>query len=186
MVKTEYEQIVEAATAPLLAESRTMAILAGKLCNFHYELSERMAKRARKPKFTIIDPPKGEGDFEHRLIVPFDKLDDYRLELIRVVPRPKARDALLKPRLAVRLDSCDTIEAHPRYKDFGPDVARFLAIVERFIADPDAAFAASGSHCVFCGRPLTDEASRLRGIGPDCFEEYGDLMKYLRPTHPVA
>lgn len=182
----EYQVLIECATVQLVDESRTMATLVGKLGSFHYELSERMAKRARKPKFTIIDPSKGDGDFEHRLIVPFDTLGDYQLSLIRVVPKPKGRDAQLKPRLVVHLDVLEDIEARPLYKDFGPDVARFLAIVERFLDDPDAAFALSGANCVFCGRPLTDEASRLRGIGPDCFEEYGDLMKYLRPTHPVA
>ena len=49
-----------------------------------------------------------------------------------------------------------------------PWVAKILAAIER---EPDAArarFAAFTSHCCICGRTLTDEDSRVRGIGPDC------------------
>lgn len=52
----------------------------------------------------------------------------------------------------------------------------------RFVADPAAAVAASGTNCAFCGRALTDPQSRIRGIGPECFGHYGDFLHHLVPA----
>lgn len=183
---TEYEAIVAEATAQIRYAYRPIDILVGRVCAFFCEVPDRLADRARTPKLIVVDPARNGRDFEHRLIIPYGT-DSWEASLIRVEPkRPNSREVVLRTRLTVHLDVLDKIEVHPRYKSFAADVDRFVVIVERFLADPDAVFALSGANCVFCGRALTDEASRLRGIGPDCFEEYGDLMKYLRPTHPVA
>jgi hypothetical protein len=43
-------------------------------------------------------------------------------------------------------------------------------IVRAFVDDPFAVFAQSADHCCMCGRPLIDEVSRARGIGPECLQ----------------
>ncbi len=47
-------------------------------------------------------------------------------------------------------------------------LARLLAGVDQFVADPMQAFANSSDHCCLCGRWLREEESRVRGIGPEC------------------
>jgi hypothetical protein len=47
-----------------------------------------------------------------------------------------------------------------------------MAVLDLINADPNEAqmrFAVELTRCFCCGRMLTDEISRLRGIGPDCF-----------------
>jgi hypothetical protein len=41
-----------------------------------------------------------------------------------------------------------------------------------FIEDPEGVFARSSDRCCLCGRRLTDEVSRGRGIGPECIQKY--------------
>ena len=51
-------------------------------------------------------------------------------------------------------------------------LAERMAVLDLINADPDRAgmrFAVELTRCRICGRMLTDEISRLRGIGPDCF-----------------
>lgn len=47
-----------------------------------------------------------------------------------------------------------------------------------FLLDPMATFAAGGQadHCCSCGKPLSDEVSRTRGIGPECVKRFAYFM----------
>jgi hypothetical protein len=50
-----------------------------------------------------------------------------------------------------------------------------IDILNRIAADPVAASAAYGHHfrrCGVCSRQLTDELSRARGIGPECYKKF--------------
>jgi hypothetical protein len=48
------------------------------------------------------------------------------------------------------------------------DAARVVETIHDFLDDAAAVFARSHDHCCICGRGLTDEVSRSRGIGPEC------------------
>jgi hypothetical protein len=50
---------------------------------------------------------------------------------------------------------------------------RLAALSVAELKDAQLLFAAELGKCCNCGRSLTDELSRLRGIGPDCFEMKG-------------
>ncbi|WP_437194633.1 DUF6011 domain-containing protein [Planctomicrobium sp. SH527] len=43
-----------------------------------------------------------------------------------------------------------------------------VELTKFFLLFPDQVFARSKDRCCCCGRPLTDEISRARGIGPEC------------------
>jgi hypothetical protein len=45
-----------------------------------------------------------------------------------------------------------------------------LQTIADYLADPATVFARSHGHCCICGRSLTDELSRSRGIGPECIK----------------
>jgi hypothetical protein len=47
---------------------------------------------------------------------------------------------------------------------------RAVAVMDDFLADRRAVFARSHNNCCVCGRSLTDEQSRARGIGPECIK----------------
>jgi hypothetical protein len=47
---------------------------------------------------------------------------------------------------------------------------RLVQTLEQFHADPASVFQRSQDHCSCCRRKLTDQVSRLRGIGPECWE----------------
>ncbi|PRY56470.1 DUF6011 domain-containing protein [Glycomyces artemisiae] len=60
-------------------------------------------------------------------------------------------------------------------------------VKDAIAADPVAAqrhFAAKTAHCCVCGRALTDGASKILGIGPDCREKVPNhvLMAHLAAT----
>ncbi len=65
----------------------------------------------------------------------------------------------------------------PRYSQISlryGDVAleRLLQVVRTFVKEPKRAFTGGQDFCCICGRRLTDEASRTRGIGPECLVKY--------------
>jgi hypothetical protein len=58
------------------------------------------------------------------------------------------------------------------------DLRRVVATVDSFVQDHRAVLARSHDHCCICGRVLTDELSRSRGIGPECIHktEWGAFL----------
>ena len=69
-------------------------------------------------------------------------------------------------------------EVHKPYRD---------AVIAAIAADTDAAaqrFAQMTSRCCVCGRSLTDESSKVYGIGPECREGMSPehLDRYVRQT----
>jgi hypothetical protein len=47
-----------------------------------------------------------------------------------------------------------------------------VGTMAEFVEDPERVFARSSDRCCLCGRRLTDEVSRGRGIGPECIQKY--------------
>jgi hypothetical protein len=54
------------------------------------------------------------------------------------------------------------------YKSAVADACRTIATIRDFLGDSRAVLARGCDHCCICGRHLTDEVSRSRGIGPEC------------------
>jgi hypothetical protein len=48
------------------------------------------------------------------------------------------------------------------------DIRRIVATVRSFVNDSGAVLARCRDNCCICGKGLTDELSRARGIGPEC------------------
>jgi hypothetical protein len=57
------------------------------------------------------------------------------------------------------------------YRTAETDVGRVVDVIRDFLDDHRAVFARSHDHCSCCGRALTDELSRSRGIGPECIKK---------------
>ena len=58
--------------------------------------------------------------------------------------------------------------------------AKVRALFSQFAVDPYAVAKQSENECLCCGRPLTDEVSRARGIGPECASVFDKWVR-LRP-----
>ena len=48
-----------------------------------------------------------------------------------------------------------------------------------FARDPGAVMARSSDHCCICGKALTDERSKARGIGPECMKFFNFLAELV-------
>jgi hypothetical protein len=55
------------------------------------------------------------------------------------------------------------------------DIGRIAATVGDYLDDRRAVLARSCESCCVCGRHLTDELSRGRGIGPECIQKFSGL-----------
>ena len=60
------------------------------------------------------------------------------------------------------------------------DLRRCLDTMAAFVEDGRAVLARSNANCCICGKCLTDELSRSRGIGPECLR----LLDWFRFTPP--
>ncbi len=62
------------------------------------------------------------------------------------------------------------------------DTRRVVATIRSFTEDSRAVLARSCDHCCICGRKLTDELSRGRGIGPECIKVAPLLLALSGPS----
>ena len=62
--------------------------------------------------------------------------------------------------------------------------ARLADSLREWVDNPAAMWTGSSDHCLFCGKSLTDDVSRTRGIGPECLKKYQllDVISKRRPT----
>jgi hypothetical protein len=58
-------------------------------------------------------------------------------------------------------------------------IGRVVETMTAFMIDPEPVLARSCDHCCVCGRGLTDETSRSRGIGPECLKKWGNIRDVL-------
>jgi hypothetical protein len=161
---------------------------------FHSRSDGKLYKRDPALKITIRIPETA-GEVDARMVIHpgtsrsgYTRARQVRVEperiellLIHVVPHRQQPDKVEhQARLSIHLmpDGTARIMRHyPQTSDV--DAERLRSIAARFLEDPSAAVAASGTHCAFCGKALTDPHSRERGIGPECFGHYGDFLRYL-------
>jgi hypothetical protein len=66
------------------------------------------------------------------------------------------------------------------------DVHRVVQTIRSFLSDRRAVLARSHDNCCVCGRALTDELSRSRGIGPECIKVAPFLLFLNGPSIIVA
>jgi hypothetical protein len=80
-----------------------------------------------------------------------------------------------------------TLRCTPQHREVGrmrtsavKNVRTVITTIEAFLRDPIGMLARSHDHCCCCGRRLTDELSRARGIGPECIKIIDLIL--CRPT----
>jgi hypothetical protein len=64
------------------------------------------------------------------------------------------------------------------------DLARVVDTITAFVTDTRAVLARNHDYCALCGRHLTDELSRSRGIGPECIQ-IAPMLVVLAPAPGV-
>jgi len=64
------------------------------------------------------------------------------------------------------------------------DLRRVIETMDSFLLDKKAVLARSHDHCCACGRCLTDELSRSRGIGPECIQ-LAEFAVWLTPQSVI-
>src|SRR5262249_43717595 len=72
------------------------------------------------------------------------------------------------------------------HKTAADDARRIIQTIRDFLDDSRAVLARSSDHCCVCGRGLTDELSRSRGIGPECFKRANIMAILAADRHPNA
>jgi hypothetical protein len=73
--------------------------------------------------------------------------------------------------LELRLDPTDSVGLPMISRTAPQDVNRAIAVMREFLDDHCIVFARSHDNCCCCGKGLTDELSRSRGIGPECIKK---------------
>jgi hypothetical protein len=72
------------------------------------------------------------------------------------------------------------------YKTALDDARRTIATIRDFLDDSRAVLARGCDHCCICGRALTDELSRSRGIGPECILKADVVAVLTGPGHVIV
>lgn len=89
--------------------------------------------------------------------------------------------AQLRRKLTVPLDPDS--ENPPRlgtiYRSAPDDARRIIATIRDYLEQPAATLARGSDHCCICGRGLSDELSRSRGIGPECVRSKTNIVAIL-------
>ncbi|HEY7311880.1 MAG TPA: TIGR02996 domain-containing protein [Gemmataceae bacterium] len=85
-------------------------------------------------------------------------------------------------RITLRLLPCKAVLGRHFYRTAQGDLERVLDVMQDFIDDRRKVLARSHEHCCICGRSLTDELSRSRGIGPECIQ---GCHRFLNPKGVV-
>jgi hypothetical protein len=124
--------------------------------------------------------------------VDFDRLD---LELFTEAPYPGREGVKLTRQASVVLNPPDSLVrsisggVFPDVFHTGlirpsvmGDLQRVLGVMADFLADGRALLARSHGHCSLCGRALTDEVSRARGVGPECANTIDSVLLERKAT----
>jgi hypothetical protein len=68
------------------------------------------------------------------------------------------------------------------YKSAEEDARRVVGTIREFLDDSRTVLARGYDHCCICGRGLTDELSRSRGIGPECIQKADIVAVLIGPS----
>jgi hypothetical protein len=116
-----------------------------------------------------------DGDVRIRGVLQLDRVE---LEL------------LTKGRLTMRIILVEGQPAEPRRVVLDPELRRhglrsLVAVCHGFLMDPQVVMARSSDNCVNCGKGLSDDVSRTRGIGPECIRRFNRLLDYQNRPRAV-
>jgi hypothetical protein len=93
-------------------------------------------------------------------------------------------------RLALRLNAGGEVNLQRFYPaTFAAEAGRVADTARAFLDDAGAVLARSHDHCCICGKVVTDERSKARGIGPECiryapswfYAEQAALKQFIAP-----
>ncbi len=77
----------------------------------------------------------------------------------------------------------ENVQLHKWWRDESKTInslSRICETILQFLEDPERVFARSSDHCCICGRALTDDTSRTRGIGPECLVDLRHMYVMYR------
>jgi uncharacterized protein (TIGR02996 family) len=128
-------------------------------------ISLRLIADSDRPSKLIVLPchsVRGHGDNR------FVTLDCSRVmcELINTDPAPRTSPK----RLVLKILPATASTWRYFYLTALDDLHRALKVIQDFVTDRHQVLARAHDHCSICGRRLTDELSRSRGIGPECIQ----------------
>jgi hypothetical protein len=129
----------------------------------------------------IVLPVLFRGSSEHRL-----DIDAHEIEFMQEKPvKANGQDGMQYQK---RIDFTNEVGRPPRvnyiYKSAVDDARRVIATIRDFMADSRAVLARGCDNCCICGRPLSDELSRSRGIGPECIKSSDIIAVLIEPGTP--
>jgi hypothetical protein len=85
--------------------------------------------------------------------------------------RVKGEDAIrFRKKLFFRSSAATAPTLKLLYRSAPDDARRIVGTIREFLEDSRVVLARGCDHCAICGRGLTDELSRSRGIGPECIK----------------
>jgi hypothetical protein len=194
----EAEERVRLRTDEILSENTPMLVALRRAASGYFRARTAGKTYKRDPAIKItISVPAEVGEPEAKLVIHPGiysqggrdnrrvtvRADWIGLVLIHLIPDRDSGRFKQVERIGVGLFSDGTVRLGRRYlRTSDVDAERLCSTAGRFLENPAAAVAASGTHCAFCGRALTDPQSRARGIGPECFGHYGDFLRYMTPA----
>jgi hypothetical protein len=175
----EAMRAVDARLAARPDELRRLHIVAAE---FFLAQSEGKTYR-RRPNMSLTLIPDGSPPAKVAVYPGWDRRarrlmpDRVRVEV--VVERVSVC-GLPQPTTEIALQLMENSARWTRLSRWSPEaLQRLLPTIAAFLADPPAVFARSADHCCICGKGLSDEVSRVRGIGPECFKGATRLRRII-------
>jgi hypothetical protein len=113
------------------------------------------------------------------------ELDSIKYELISegfVVPHHRTGEPIITMgcRINGAINTDNTVRVGRFFYARFEDALRTLRdALSAFATDPVGGLSIKPDHCLNCGRKLTDELSRSRGIGPECIKSWETVMQFL-------
>jgi hypothetical protein len=135
------------------------------------------------PPAKVITLPHVRHDATGGYLIPSNHtIELMEKDTIRVKHKGEDKDA---DQLCRKLTFNNTADFPPTvgriYKSAVDDARRIIATIRDFLDDSRSVLARGCDHCCICGRHLTDELSRSRGIGPECIQKT-DIVAVLAGT----
>jgi hypothetical protein len=190
--RRDWDEIRSAANDFLRANSATLDGFRGRLTALFDAMrgdKEPFKKRpnislrliaAGSPTAKVITVPHVRYDPTGGYLVPTaHTIELLEQKELKVEHRGEEKDAMqFRRKLRLHNDPHRPPTVGAIYKSAAEDARRIVDTIREFLDDSRAVLARGCDHCCICGRGLTDELSRSRGIGPECIQR-GDVVAAL-------
>jgi hypothetical protein len=185
-VRKEWEPIETAGKAAIGAHAGVFEQFRCEMEIYFRAMQGDKTTHSRKPNISLRLIVAGEP--VAKLIVlpgwsPYSKTLDcsyVRCELLteRDVETPKGPGKKWDEQIAVKIDDQGPSLCSYR-RSVVDDLERVVSTIGDYLNDRSAVLARAHDHCSICGRPLTDELSRSRGIGPECIVKLPSILAVI-------